>query len=171
MEKRPVTVYALELRSYEPPLAAIYVHCSKGTYIRSLTRDIALAAGSRGHLRALTRTGVADFRLSQALEVSSLSQEKELLYQALKPPSPEIFKVLGIPVVFTDTSSAEKIVRGLPLAGLLREKRIIPPDDPRIAAAGLFRSGDSALEDGGFLGMIEQKAHGVWSYGYVYART
>jgi tRNA pseudouridine55 synthase len=171
MEKRPVTIYALELRSYEPPLAAVHVHCSKGTYIRSLARDIALAAGSCGHLQALTRTRIANFPLSQALEVSSLTPEKAPFFQALKPPAPEVFKALGIPVVFTDASSAEKIVRGLPLGRLIQEKRVIPPGDSRITAAGLFQSGDSSPEDGGFLGIIEQKTGGSWSYGYVYART
>ncbi|MDR2029779.1 MAG: tRNA pseudouridine(55) synthase TruB, partial [Treponema sp.] len=63
MRQRPVTIYGLELSSYDPPLASIRVHCSAGTYIRSLARDIALAAGSRGHLSALNRTQVAGFKL------------------------------------------------------------------------------------------------------------
>jgi len=63
MKKRPVSIYKLELLSWNPPLADIFVHCSSGTYIRSLARDIALAAGSRAHLCALRRTKVAGFFL------------------------------------------------------------------------------------------------------------
>ncbi|MDR3020205.1 MAG: tRNA pseudouridine(55) synthase TruB, partial [Treponema sp.] len=63
MKKRPVKIHQLELQSWQPPFAEIFVHCSSGTYIRSLARDIALAAGSRGHLVELTRTQVADFLL------------------------------------------------------------------------------------------------------------
>jgi tRNA pseudouridine55 synthase len=169
MEKRPVTVYALDLRSYEPPLAFVHVHCSKGTYIRSLARDIALAAGSRGHLQALTRTQAAGFSLSQALDFSSLSPGKEPPPGALKPLDPGVFEALGLPVIFADPPAAEKISRGMPLDRLITEKRLIPPPDPRVSAAGLFRSGAGSGRDGDFLGIIEQKTAGAWSYGYVYA--
>ena len=67
MRKRPVTIYRLELVAWEPPDARIFVHCSGGTYIRSLARDIALAAGSRAHLSALLRTQVAGFKLENAV--------------------------------------------------------------------------------------------------------
>ncbi|MFP3089268.1 tRNA pseudouridine(55) synthase TruB [Treponema sp. TIM-1] len=169
MEKRPVTVYALDLLSYEPPLASIHVHCSKGTYIRSLARDIALAAGSRGHLQALTRTQAAGFYLSQALEFSSFSPEKAPPAEVLTPLDPRFFEALGIPVIFADAPTAEKICRGIPPDRLIKEKRLIPPPDAQVAAVGLFRSG--AGRDGDFLGIIEQKAAGVWSYGYVYASS
>jgi tRNA pseudouridine55 synthase len=170
MEKRPVTVYALDLLSYEPPLASVHVHCSKGTYIRSLARDIALAAGSRGYLQALTRTQTAGFHLSQALEFSSLSSGRVPLLEALRPPDPGIFDALGLPVVFTDAPTAAKISRGISLERLIREKGVIPPGDSQSTAAGLFRTGDPAAKSGDFLGIIEKKA-GAWSYGYVYARV
>jgi tRNA pseudouridine55 synthase len=69
MKARPVTIYALELLSYERPLARIAVHCSSGTYIRALARDIALACDSRAYLTALTRTMVGDYRLEDAAAV------------------------------------------------------------------------------------------------------
>ncbi|MDR2363676.1 MAG: tRNA pseudouridine(55) synthase TruB [Spirochaetaceae bacterium] len=170
MEKRPVTVYALDLISYEPPLAYLHVHCSKGTYIRSLARDIALAAGSRGYLQALTRTRMAGFHLSQALDFSSLSLGRGPLFDALRPPEPGVFDALGLPVVFTDAPAAEKIRRGISLERLIKEKGVIPPGDSQSTAAGLFRAGEPAAGSGDFLGIIEKKA-GAWSYGYVYARV
>jgi tRNA pseudouridine55 synthase len=66
MKKRPVTIYKIELRNWDPPFADIFVHCSSGTYIRSLARDIALAAGSRAHLCSLVRTRISDFKLEDA---------------------------------------------------------------------------------------------------------
>jgi tRNA pseudouridine55 synthase len=69
MKARPVTIYALDLLSYEKPLARLAVHCSSGTYIRALARDIALACGSRAYLTALTRTMIGDFRLEDAVIV------------------------------------------------------------------------------------------------------
>jgi tRNA pseudouridine55 synthase len=67
MAEREVTVHSLELLSYREPFADIRVSCSKGTYIRSLARDIALAAGTRAHLSELRRTSVAAFSAAQAV--------------------------------------------------------------------------------------------------------
>ena len=82
MKKRPVKVFELELVSWSPPQATIYVRCSAGTYIRSLARDIALAAGSRAHLSALNRGAVGPFRLENAVEGGG---DAELIYKALLP--------------------------------------------------------------------------------------
>jgi tRNA pseudouridine55 synthase len=75
MKPRPVTIYALELLSYEKPLARLAVHCSSGTYIRALARDIALACGSRAFLTALTRTMVGDYCLEDAMIVDETTTE------------------------------------------------------------------------------------------------
>jgi tRNA pseudouridine55 synthase len=75
MKARPVTIYALELLSYERPVARIAVHCSSGTYVRALARDIALACGSRAHLAALTRTMVGDYCLEDAVVVEDSTTE------------------------------------------------------------------------------------------------
>ena len=80
MKKRPVTIYELELLSWTPPEAKIHVLCSSGTYIRSLARDIAMAAGSRAHLSALKRNGVGSFRIED-----SVDGDAEDLYKALLP--------------------------------------------------------------------------------------
>ena len=75
MKARQVTVYALELLSYEKPYAKIAVRCSSGTYIRALARDIALACDSRAYLTALTRTMVGDFRLEDAAVIDDSTTE------------------------------------------------------------------------------------------------
>jgi tRNA pseudouridine55 synthase len=69
MKARPVTIYALELLSYAKPYARFAVHCSSGTYIRALARDIALECGSRAYLTALTRTMIGEYRLEDAAVV------------------------------------------------------------------------------------------------------
>lgn len=81
---RTVTIHALELISLYSPegtanpgtgpvlSADIRVHCSKGTYIRSLARDIGIAAGSCAHTSVLRRTAVGPFRLENAAGVSLL---------------------------------------------------------------------------------------------------
>ena len=67
LPSREITVHSLALTDFDGQYGLLEVTCSKGTYIRSLARDIALAAGSRGHLVALRRTGVGPFRLEDAV--------------------------------------------------------------------------------------------------------
>lgn len=67
MEKRPVTVYSFELVSFEEGLLVADIHVSKGTYIRSLARDLALACNSRGYLVNLVRTQIGPFLLEDAV--------------------------------------------------------------------------------------------------------
>jgi tRNA pseudouridine55 synthase len=66
MKPRPVMVYKIELQSYTPPVAKVFIHCGSGTYIRSLARDIALACNSRAHLIELVRTKIGEYDLSGA---------------------------------------------------------------------------------------------------------
>ncbi len=67
MEKRPVTVYSFEVVSFEDNLLVADIHVSKGTYIRSLARDLALACNSRGYLVDLVRTQIGPFLLEDAI--------------------------------------------------------------------------------------------------------
>src|SRR5690606_24467018 len=53
---RTITIYRLELLDFDGQDAKILVHCSKGTYIRTLAQDIGRALGCGGHLSALRRT-------------------------------------------------------------------------------------------------------------------
>ena len=112
MKKRPVTVYKLELLSWEPPFADIFVHCSSGTYIRSLARDIALAAESRAHLCKLERTQVGGFSLPQNNE------------QKLTPIDKSVIEALGMPWFEVNEQEVEYIKHGKPLAPILEGKQL-----------------------------------------------
>ena len=67
MEKRPVVVYHFDLLSYSDGLLEADIAVSKGTYIRSLARDLGLAAGSVAHLESLTRTEIGPYCLDEAV--------------------------------------------------------------------------------------------------------
>jgi tRNA pseudouridine55 synthase len=58
---RTVVIYALELRALHLPEVELDVHCSKGTYVRTLAEDIGAALGCGGHVIALRRTGVGPY--------------------------------------------------------------------------------------------------------------
>lgn len=66
LEPRTVEVREIELLDYRPPVLELRVRCSGGTYVRSLARDLALAAGSCAHLSALRRTAVGAIRVEEA---------------------------------------------------------------------------------------------------------
>ncbi|MGB5259413.1 MAG: tRNA pseudouridine(55) synthase TruB [Gammaproteobacteria bacterium] len=60
-EPRQVRIHAIELLSFSSPSAQIRVHCSKGTYVRTLVEDIGEQLGCGAHVSALRRTGVGPF--------------------------------------------------------------------------------------------------------------
>jgi len=68
LEKRPITVECSELTAVkvEPVRWDVSFRVSKGTYIRSLARDIGEATGSAAHLSSLVRTASGPLRLSAA---------------------------------------------------------------------------------------------------------
>jgi tRNA pseudouridine55 synthase len=89
LKPRTVHVYEMELISYEYPLLLIRVVCSKGTYIRSLARDIARACGTVAFVRKLTRTKIGPFLLEEAVSFEDISLKRHLI-------SPEhVFSRLG----------------------------------------------------------------------------
>ncbi|MDR3342179.1 MAG: tRNA pseudouridine(55) synthase TruB [Treponema sp.] len=167
MPPRPVSVYALDLCAYEPPLARIRVHCSKGTYIRSLARDMARAAGSRGHLVSLNRTHIAGFPVSEAVDLPQEADTSVILGGALKPISPPIFEALSLPYMLVDDDAVRKMIHGKPLDTLIDEGTV-GYETPGDSAVGVFCA-RSSITAGVFVGIIEKKA-ARWSYGYVYAR-
>jgi tRNA pseudouridine55 synthase len=58
---RKVNIFQIELRSFEPPEFEMDVHCSKGTYVRTLAADLGEALGCGGHVAGLRRTGVGPY--------------------------------------------------------------------------------------------------------------
>ena len=72
MPSRFVHINSLILKEYKDGKALIEVSCSKGTYIRSLARDIANAVNSCGYLVALRRTKVGPFSLNNAIFVDKM---------------------------------------------------------------------------------------------------
>jgi tRNA pseudouridine55 synthase len=61
-EARPVTLFKLELLHFEENRLHLHIHCSKGTYIRTLAEDIGEALGCGAYLSHLRRTGVGPYQ-------------------------------------------------------------------------------------------------------------
>lgn len=71
-EARNITIYAARLISFDLPKLEVYIKCSKGTYIRSIARDLGQKLDSLGHLSALRRTAIGSFNVDDALTVEDL---------------------------------------------------------------------------------------------------
>ena len=74
LKSRKVHVERFELLSYDGEQASFEVACGKGTYIRSLARDMAAALGTCGHVTALRRTRVGPFTLEASFSLDALEQ-------------------------------------------------------------------------------------------------
>jgi tRNA pseudouridine55 synthase len=70
---RPVTIERLALLNWSSPLLTLDVMCSKGTYIRSLARDLGESLGCGAHLQALRRTAVGTFAIEDAVPLDTLT--------------------------------------------------------------------------------------------------
>lgn len=73
-EPRRVTVYELELLSFNRPEAVVRVKCSKGTYVRVLGEDIGKILGCGAHLTALRRTKIADIDISETVSLQDFEE-------------------------------------------------------------------------------------------------
>lgn len=75
MEARPVQVREFEITGFENNVVHFRISCSKGTYIRSLARDLGEILGVGAYMSSLCRTRIGNFKLSEAKELLSLVEE------------------------------------------------------------------------------------------------
>lgn len=76
IERKPreVTVFSIQIEEIALPRVRMQVHCSKGTYIRTLCHDIGQALGCGGCMESLLRTRVAMFGLQDAYRLSEIEE-------------------------------------------------------------------------------------------------
>ncbi|MFM2042596.1 MAG: tRNA pseudouridine synthase [Pseudomonadota bacterium] len=106
----------------DPDHAVIEVECGKGTYMRSLARDIALALGTVGHVAELRRLRVGRFTLADAMSLEQLEALAHDLGEdpAAEPPLLPIEMALDrIPTLDLTEGEAARLRQGQPV-GLLR---------------------------------------------------
>src|SRR4051794_38147139 len=113
VELEPVPVHVFELSVLETggATARLRVHCSGGTYMRSIAHDLGQTLGCGAHLQELRRMASGEFELDQARTIAQLESlaADERLTDALVPAS----KMLpGLPSVFVDDLTATQIRNG-----------------------------------------------------------
>ena len=114
---REVYVDSLRIVSMDLPRVAIEVLCGKGTYVRSLARDLASAAGSCGYLTELQRLSIGDFTVDDATPVDTVGADDVI------PPLEFLHRITGLELQRVTPEGALRIRDGHPVerAFLLRE--------------------------------------------------
>ena len=128
-ESRPITVFSLTATRLSGQVYALDVHCSKGTYIRTLCADIGRALGCYGCMQSLCRTETAGYPLaacrtlteyeamSEAARAAAVIPPEDLFPTAARVTLPAFFARLarnGLPIYL------RKIGRNDPLGARLR---------------------------------------------------
>ena len=81
-EARPISIFRFELLKHSDKTADFLVHCSKGTYIRTLIDDLGEALGCGAHVAALHRTQVGPFTAEQMISPAQLDALAEPCHQS-----------------------------------------------------------------------------------------
>lgn len=84
---REVEIHRIAIVDWQSPTLVIDVHCSKGTYVRTLAEDIGAALGCGAHLAALRRTGSGALGVEQAITIDELAALDEAERAALLLPA------------------------------------------------------------------------------------
>lgn len=113
MEERPVEIDRLELVESAPDAAVFEAECGKGTYVRSLARDMGRALGCLGHVAALRRTRVGPFAEAHAVTIDQLAEAaeegREALAALLRPVEAGLE---AVPSLAISPADADRLRRG-----------------------------------------------------------
>ena len=72
---RPVTIHSITVTDYAWPLLSLDIHCGKGTYVRSIARELGQALGTGGHCTMIRRTAVGSFTIDRAVSMDALPEK------------------------------------------------------------------------------------------------
>ena len=151
-EPRPVTIHQLEIISVELPRVLLRVSCSRGTYIRSLCRDIGEKLGCGGCMEHLVRTQACGFDISDSLKlgvIETLAGEDKLI--------PEIHSVDSMYPGYPKLMVKKEYERLLYNGNKLQKRHVVQIREElntEFDAEHEMNSGDIEAEDGSNSGVV-----------------
>ena len=150
MAERPVTIEKLMLTDYPDVARAVFeVTCGKGTYVRSLARDMGRKLGCFGHVSALRRVSVGPFgeadmiSLERLEEMSHKPLGNNAKNEALRPLTTALD---GIPALAISDAEAQRLKQGQPI--LLRGANAPSACDAVLVTWGSKPLGICSIEQG-----------------------
>jgi len=115
-EPREITIHGLVLGEVNGDRFELMVHCSKGTYVRTLAEDIGEALGCGAHVAALRRTGVGPYTGMSMCTLDQLNEKAEQGMQALDSMLLPVDTALGEwPAISLSKDSAYYVKMGQPV--------------------------------------------------------
>ena len=108
LSPRRVTIYRLEIVDYRAPELDIEVECSKGTYVRSLARDLGVLAGSCAYLERLRRTKVGPYEVGEAVPAPEGIEGETLVQGSLE----RLLRLEGVSAVNVEQGSVAGVRNG-----------------------------------------------------------
>ena len=141
-EARPVTIYRNEIVAFEGTRLTLDIHCSKGTYVRTIADDLGRALGCGAHVEALRRTqagpyGEDDLATLDDIEAARLEHRLDDLLR---------------PVASTVGQWPEVALTGAPAFYLKQGQPVLVPHAP---TEGWVRLVEGTHDDGTFIGVGE----------------
>jgi tRNA pseudouridine55 synthase len=116
---RAVTIHALELVAFDGDgdevRATLDVHCSKGTYVRSLAIDLGQVLGCGAHLTGLRRTAVAELSIDDAVSLATFEMLAPSERAGFLLPVDALIR--GLPLVELGEEEARRFLNGQRLPG------------------------------------------------------
>ncbi len=139
LPSRKVKIEKIELLKYETIHNQTHIqikcHVSKGTYIRSLIRDIASFLGTSAVMTDLRRTRVGNFTLNDAITLKELNENSKLL---------KIEEVLSYPIITVDGNLEFKIKNGCKIENTYKEQVVLFKNKNQVL--GLYKDENGMLK-------------------------
>ncbi len=138
LEARPVRIDAVRMIAYEWPLLDVEIDCGKGTYIRSIARDLGAALGCGGMVETLRRTRIGPFRAEDGVTLEIDPAEAR---RSLRPMEEA---VAGLPVVTLSPGDEAAFLTGRTVPGGDRSQSgevCVKGADARFLGVGVMAGG------------------------------
>jgi tRNA pseudouridine55 synthase len=140
LPERTVTIHQFDILEWREPFMDFHIHCSSGTYIRSIGHDLGLLAGCGAHLTELRRIRSGPFSLADAVTLDSLENNPSLVTTAVVPME-DLFPEMAL--VACNDETARRVMNG---------NDVIVPVQPILGEGDLVKLSGA---DGGLLALGE----------------
>jgi tRNA pseudouridine55 synthase len=142
LQPRTVRVEDLRLRDFDGERLMLELSCSKGTYVRSLARDLGEACGSCAHVEELSRTRIGRFTLEEAVSAADFDPDRDLI-----PPESVFSRLDQIEILTLLPDSEHRVLHGQPMQDRFLQA---PPQEDGLYA--LFST------EGRFVAVVQRQA-------------
>lgn len=119
VERKPrhITVFSIELREFDGMDAVLMIHCSKGTYVRTLCHDVGAVLGCGGCMAALRRVQAGAYSIGQSVPLEEIIQNPNA--EALLLPTDSLFS--AHPAATLNAAQEKRCRNGAEFSARLRD--------------------------------------------------